>query len=493
MLVRLRSFRVPLAVSVILVVISSLAGWQALRSDETVDPWTADDLEVGTVWADLTQATLDHVNEVLRSGIADRQADTEVTASAARLIDAESTARARLEGKADQFSLGIVDYLDSVSSNRLPPEIFVEFGGLLEINGGSQPAVLDLTRPRLHGELVVNGALAAELIASPAIPPEPWVLALQIPLTNLARNGGLAVDQFNEPATDPLLARDLDALLSASDFAQLRIHNEWLADGAVGERPVALDHVEALAATLDERIEARVAQSVEAAKGDAPGIDVPWALLAILSGAAAVLVIAGVVTGQARRTAELERIAAVDPLTGVANRRSFERRTAELFDRADQPGHLVVALDLDLFKSINDQHGHAVGDLVLKAVADRAEARLADWAATSQATAAIARVGGDEFLVSAHHLGDDAVAAAFELSSALRSINDDPVSHRGRLVNFSTSIGVAVTGERVDLDEMIEHADRALYAAKDAGGGCVRVVAVDIDPEHILSGASKVS
>ncbi len=157
-----------------------------------------------------------------------------------------------------------------------------------------------------------------------------------------------------------------------------------------------------------------------------------------------------------------------DPLTGLLNRRAFlevvERRLiAEMVS-----DHLVVIMvDLDDFKRVNDTHGHAEGDRVLLRVADI----LREHAPTN---AAICRAGGEEFLIAmaTHH--DEAAAIATPLCEAIAA----------RLGDVSASIGVAAaprTGVQAArrplemIDELIGAADLAMYEAKRSGGNRVVV------------------
>lgn len=163
---------------------------------------------------------------------------------------------------------------------------------------------------------------------------------------------------------------------------------------------------------------------------------------------------------------ELRYRASHDPLTGVANRdglfsRLQGRRAA---DRAAPIG--VLFLDIDRFKSINDQHGHAAGDSVLAQVAARISASL-------RAGDFVARYGGDEFVVLAD------VATAQQVMAVARNIlsaTSQPVIHDGLAIPCATSIGatLAVPGEPAD--PLLNRADRALYEAKRSGRARIHYV-----------------
>jgi diguanylate cyclase (GGDEF)-like protein len=150
-----------------------------------------------------------------------------------------------------------------------------------------------------------------------------------------------------------------------------------------------------------------------------------------------------------------------DPLTGLSNRLLFDEMLRHhLADQARSGGALaVLALDLDGFKAVNDQHGHPAGDRLLQAVAGRITHAL-------RAGDVAARLGGDEFMVLlAPASADQALATAQRLLQAL-SVPYDAVQQP-----VGTSIGVAVAeaGSGVDATELVARADRALYDAKRQG------------------------
>jgi diguanylate cyclase (GGDEF)-like protein len=167
--------------------------------------------------------------------------------------------------------------------------------------------------------------------------------------------------------------------------------------------------------------------------------------------------------------AELARRASVDPLTGLANRALFSQRLREALARLGAPGGTpaLLLLDLDDFKTINDSLGHSHGDEVLIVVAERLRACL------DQEDLA-ARLGGDEFAVLLPQVGDEAEAVAVgeRLAASLRS----PVIVSGREVLARASVGVRLArGGDEDPERLLRDADMAMYAAKTAGRGGVRV------------------
>ena len=151
--------------------------------------------------------------------------------------------------------------------------------------------------------------------------------------------------------------------------------------------------------------------------------------------------------------------AVVDPLTGVFNRRHMERSLSEAIERLRRnstPTSLLL-MDVDGFKSINDQFGHAKGDSVLKEVVSLIAKR-------SRKLDLLFRIGGEEFMLL---LPDTKEAAAAVVAEQLRaSVAESPLLD-GRQVTVSIGVGELRPGE--SLDSWMKHADDALYAAKKAG------------------------
>jgi diguanylate cyclase (GGDEF)-like protein len=163
------------------------------------------------------------------------------------------------------------------------------------------------------------------------------------------------------------------------------------------------------------------------------------------------------------------RRSTLDPLTGLFNRNALEQRLGELdgqpTSEAEGLSHALLLCDLDHFKRVNDQLGHAAGDAVLQDVAYTMRATL-------RAGDSIYRVGGEEILVVLPGAGE---AGAVEIAERLRSEVRDrrPVG-----VAVTLSIGVAVSGPGpVDTDELVSCADAALYSAKAGGRDRVAVSA----------------
>jgi two-component system cell cycle response regulator len=171
-----------------------------------------------------------------------------------------------------------------------------------------------------------------------------------------------------------------------------------------------------------------------------------------------------------RSLSERVEMALTDPLTGLWNRHYSDRRLGELVERAGRLAQplLVLMLDLDAFKAVNDRHGHAAGDRVLSEFALRLRA-------STRRDDLLARLGGEEFLVA---MPDLPPAAARQVAERLReAVEDTPFSlGRGRgKVALTVSIGMAACRAGESAASLLERADRALYASKRAGRNRVTV------------------
>jgi len=166
----------------------------------------------------------------------------------------------------------------------------------------------------------------------------------------------------------------------------------------------------------------------------------------------------------ASTTAErrMESMALTDPLTGLLNRRSMEQRLREAAHGFQRTGRVfsVVMADVDRFKRINDAHGHAVGDRVLRAVAGLFGERL-------RGHDAVARWGGEEFLLL---LPETDLATACEVADRLRVTVEARLPETASLSESITlTFGVAVFDRPMRVDACLKKADEALYAGKAEG------------------------
>ena len=155
-----------------------------------------------------------------------------------------------------------------------------------------------------------------------------------------------------------------------------------------------------------------------------------------------------------------------DPLTGMANRALLFDRIGHALARRNHAPIAVLFIDLDDFKTFNDTLGHSRGDEVLLEVSRRLRSVL-------RPSDTVARLGGDEFAVLVEDLAEPhgATSVAERILLALSR----PVDLRGRRLELSASVGVAVSGgDLSDADELVRAADLAMYAAKGSGKACYR-------------------
>ncbi|CAH1206648.1 Stalked cell differentiation-controlling protein [Candidatus Nitrotoga sp. BS] len=159
----------------------------------------------------------------------------------------------------------------------------------------------------------------------------------------------------------------------------------------------------------------------------------------------------------------LEHTAMTDLLTGLPNRRAGMEALSRNWSASMRTGKPVAAMmiDVDLFKSINDRHGHAVGDQVLQEVAKAIQS-------SARKDDSVCRMGGEEFLLLCHDTDlQSALLAAERLRKMVKALK---ISIDGMDIQTSVSIGVAGREASMeDADDMILGADKALYAAKNAG------------------------
>jgi diguanylate cyclase len=161
---------------------------------------------------------------------------------------------------------------------------------------------------------------------------------------------------------------------------------------------------------------------------------------------------------------EYKKLADTDPLTGIWNRRAFDKRISEIYNtkKAVAFSALILA-DIDRFKQINDRFGHPVGDKIIQSIANI-------FRATSRDEMFVARTGGEEFAMIVEGSGEDSTAL---LAEAIRAaIEDTSFAAALGVPSFgpiTISMGVCLASEAAGADDLYAKADRALYASKVAG------------------------
>ena len=178
---------------------------------------------------------------------------------------------------------------------------------------------------------------------------------------------------------------------------------------------------------------------------------------------------------------QLERLALIDQLTGLASRRLIQQRLSDAVQRSQlhRRSMALLFIDLDGFKTINDEHGHAAGDSVLRDVASRLSSAVGRGDL-------VGRLGGDEFIVLCEDAGPQEVDRVIErLHRALR----EPLTGRGHPVRITGSIGAVLypggVPDHILPDLILEQADEAMYRSKRGGKNQdTTVVVEDVRDEH---------
>ncbi|TCV59091.1 periplasmic sensor diguanylate cyclase/phosphodiesterase [Neorhizobium sp. R1-B] len=176
--------------------------------------------------------------------------------------------------------------------------------------------------------------------------------------------------------------------------------------------------------------------------------------------------------------AAARHLAMTDRLSGLLNRAGFFAALGELVTESHRKHTHVVLLylDLDGFKEVNDAYGHTTGDKLIRGVAAGLKTLVGD-------ETVLARVGGDEFAIA---LSTGEVAKVVEMiSDRILGFFDEPFLIGDRVATIGTSIGVAISPSgRISGEELVRHADMAMYRAKDSGGGRTEYFHPEMDAER---------
>lgn len=180
------------------------------------------------------------------------------------------------------------------------------------------------------------------------------------------------------------------------------------------------------------------------------------------------------VTERMRAQERIAHMAHYNSLTDLPNRvlmrEHLERRTAEL---TKGNSFAILYIDIDGFKDVNDTLGHGLGDELLRQIADRLRSCV-------DPQDLVARLGGDEFAIVKSETGDQAELAV--LAKQVLATVRLPVECNGQEIAVDASVGIAVAPEHGNnLDDLLKHADMAMYAAKSSGRGAFRFFAAELD------------
>lgn len=171
------------------------------------------------------------------------------------------------------------------------------------------------------------------------------------------------------------------------------------------------------------------------------------------------------ITDRKEQQLHTERLAYIDTLTELPNRKRLEERLQEASEHARKAGQIgaLLFLDLDKFKQLNDTKGHHVGDLLLKMLAKRLRSSV-------RQSDLVSRWGGDEFIVMLQNLGHDRSQVTQRMISLCNELSlrlNTPYELEGHQYRCSASIGIYLfEGHENSIHEIIQHADAAMYSAK---------------------------
>ncbi|MFW1857335.1 GGDEF domain-containing protein [Acinetobacter defluvii] len=165
------------------------------------------------------------------------------------------------------------------------------------------------------------------------------------------------------------------------------------------------------------------------------------------------------------RESLFEKISQIDPLTELYNRRFFNEKINEL--KEQQTSYIIIILDLDHFKTINDSYGHHTGDAALIQIAKT-------LSRTVRKTDIVARYGGEEFILLLSHI---TIHQALEIAEKCRkTIADEPLKlNNEQSIHITASFGVGMSTTDSNLDKALRFADQALYHAKQSGRNQVQL------------------
>ncbi|MEZ5244921.1 MAG: GGDEF domain-containing protein [Acidimicrobiales bacterium] len=293
------------------------------------------------------------------------------------------------------------------------------------------------------------------------------------PTTPLDGSIWIEIDEARDLLTAP--TADLDRRVAASDLVA---YDRWSRELRDGDDPPPFSLSEMLAAidALQPDVESVIDELVadDSARRDAARQDATGQRQAMLALAVACIVVAlalGVVlvrrlTHAARLARERAELATTDALTGVGNRRDLDERVRPLSTDPRLHHHLVVIIDLDDFKLVNDLHGHAAGDAILVEVAQRLSRLAAHTERDHPGTvAAVIRLGGDEFLVTVHAPGDWDEGG---FRAGIDDIRSDSFAFGDERIPLRFSAGFARGEGPRALSDLMQAADLAVYDDKAA-------------------------
>lgn len=507
------------AVASLVIAVAALFQWSAAKADVEDRTAELDEWALLTLRVDLSRAQLGELNRLLlevyvEQGLSD---STSTSPTLAGSIDP----RSNLDGEPDQAPSPSQRWEAEVRSGLAAIEeiaqgegpVAVEAELLMRAIGSPEPG---LSEPDFDWLSYTSYTLQFEGAPNEVYPPTPksgvaelvWVdeaLTLTLKEAVVAMVGRTGVELANEgsasyldeayevvlsfgggylgdPAdgfADSLIPLDgarmferevVDEVADLAEDSNALAVDRWLLDLADDpDAPFPGDVLqyaaesERAAADIQAVVDARVAAEVEATASAADSARMAtwlWlvaALVGLLIGAAAAFL---ALRSLLRHTRNVRKLVSLDPLTGVGNRNVLTQETATLLYAQEYEHHLLVTIDLDRFKVINDTYGHPVGDRVLVRLATG----LRDIAAEADERCTVVRLGGDEFLISFH---SDAPIDVAAVQAKLRRLRCETVPVDGvASVLLEFSFGLAGATGSPPLSQLLDASDLAAYEEK---------------------------
>jgi diguanylate cyclase (GGDEF)-like protein len=449
------------------------------------------------------RSALELLLDRLLVGIGEREPDSAVATDAAdqlRLAHDEIEELATGDGAVAQVAADLADALaggmedDPLSGDRLDLYDAVDDvrWSVESVRGADQfDALFELGFFSSLPSHVLVEALAAYADVG-QYPMDPVATALFDEVIEVVRSdGGWFGESSDAPLTDsewfdvegarsafPEATAALETLFASSPVIAV---DTWMRELADSSTPAPIPLVDVLDVIADLRVEATaliaplVTTEIEAANArvEADAADrSTWGLVAMVAAALALVLLAiGLVrmVGHRRSLRRLSDLALNDPVTGVSSRYVLETSVRAALADTRYGHHVVVIIDLDHFKMVNDAFGHAAGDAVLKEVGTRLRSIAESIAlgSTPPGRSHVVRMGGDEFLVAIHGTTDVPIDRLTADLDSARNVAFD-VSVEGRLESLAPEFSFGVSDARgsCDLDDLMAAADLASYADK---------------------------
>lgn len=478
----------------------------AARADAQAASRNADALEIVGLRSELRRTHLEEANTLLLSLYGEATAQDVEDARDAR-IAAREVALERARGLADgsgpvafeaQFLVELLTG-DRIADVRDADPIDLLDSGHDAVHAGRPPAaqyddatlaLYDLMKPDVAGALVVNDALDATYVLVQPEVPELLVAYVGESEPYIRSDGGYLGPDPEAPLFEsyvydataslphPALTRVSDGIASSDLWA----YDQWIRSWQLGTpqdpAPLTLSELVVQARLVDGNTRGIVDTTLGDARHEfqeaASSASLRSTALLVLSALFAIASIVALVVFVRGRWQQVRRVAegiGRDPLTGVGNRHALEQRVAPALRDPSLGWHLVAAVDMDRFKLINDTWGHAVGDRVLVAVAERLTAIVEELEETDDIlSGSVVRLGGDEFLMALHSVEpfelDTVRAMLEEIRTASIEVVVDETDDAHESVALMFSLGMAESTGPCELDDLMRAADLAAYEEK---------------------------